>query len=324
MIERCKIFRAKKWYSHFIKLFVLIWVFLIFAKTGNALEIAITIDDLPLNGPLPPNVTRMDIANAFLNTFEKHHIKGVYGFVIGKRMDEVSEGEKVLKAWVKAGHRLGNHTYSHKDLIEVTAQQYIEDIRWDEPYFINYMGSKDQKYFRYPYLSEGDTAEKYNAVHDFLSAENYIIAPVSLFFSDYLWDEPYVRCIQKNDKNAIQWLEKTYVDHVLFSLNSFRRLSNTLLHREIKYILLIHFNILNARMLDKVLTIYESQGAKFISLPEALKDNIYQEKNIHYYVYRKYPTYLERIANMHNVDLIAQGLRPDAGVPDRELKKLCM
>ncbi len=49
-----------------------------------------------------------------------------------------------------------------------------------------------------------------------------------------------------------------------------------LFNRDIKNVLLIHINSFTAKMLDELLTNYEKQGIKFISLKDALSDPIYQ------------------------------------------------
>ena len=49
------------------------------------------------------------------------------------------------------------------------------------------MGSNDYKYFRFPFLAEGETQEKRDGVREFLFHNGYKIAPVTLDFFDYDW-----------------------------------------------------------------------------------------------------------------------------------------
>src|SRR3990167_2350576 len=53
-------------------------------------------------------------------------------------------------------------------------------------------------------------------------------------------------------------------------------LSKILFNRDIKNVLLIHLNSFTAEMLDELLTNYEKQNVKFISLKNALSDPAYQ------------------------------------------------
>lgn len=252
---------------------LIIFLFATFTTSSQALEVAITVDDLPYNGDLPPGVTRMDVANKMLRIFNKHHIKGIYGFVNGKKIQENSKNYEILTAWVKQRNYLGNHTFSHIDLVKVDGGTFIEDIKKNDPYLNQVMGNK--KYFRYPFLAEGNTLAKRNAIRDYLFKHHYQVAPVTTDFFDYEWNPVYIRCIKKHDINKIAWLKKTYLDQAVNALTISHELSKMLFHRDIKNILLIHINAFNAEMLDRLLTEYEAHGVKFISLENALTDDVY-------------------------------------------------
>ena len=60
-------------------------------------------------------------------------------------------------------------------------------------------GKGDGHWLRYPFLHEGDTLEKRRAVRAWLFAHGYKVAEVSMDFEDYLWNEPYARCMAKHD-----------------------------------------------------------------------------------------------------------------------------
>ena len=53
-----------------------------------SLEVAITIDDLPVHGDLPSGVTRLDVAKQIIATLNKHSIKNVYGFINAGRINK--------------------------------------------------------------------------------------------------------------------------------------------------------------------------------------------------------------------------------------------
>ena len=71
-------------------------------------------------------------------------------------------------------------------------------------------GKHDWRWFRYPYLHEGDTLEKRRAVRAFLSTNGYRIAQTTLDFEDYLWNSAYARCWMRKDETSIQWLRESY------------------------------------------------------------------------------------------------------------------
>lgn len=240
-----------------------------------SMEIAITIDDLPENGLLPLSNSRQQIVNKVLTVLKKHHIQGVYGFLNAKPLELNPEEYEVLYSWIKAGHLLGNHGYSHLDLAKTNPEEYIEDIKKNESVLTELMVNQNFHYYRYPFLAEGETKKKRNAIREYLKHNNYQIAQVTVDFFEYEWNAPYVRCKNQNNQKALRWLKKNYLIQAENALTIASSLSQMLYKRDIKHILLIHINAFTAEMLDKLLTSYEQHGVKFISLEEALGEKAY-------------------------------------------------
>lgn len=240
-----------------------------------AMNIAITIDDLPENGLLTPGITRQEVATRIVNTLDKHHISGAYGFLNGGITDSGIEKFNILNQWIDAGQLLGNHGYSHLDLAKTSLNEYLFDIKKNEPILSELMPDKDFHYYRYPFLAEGETAEKRNAVRQFLNDNHYQIAQVTVDFFEYEWNSPYVRCSNQNNETALRWLRKNYITQAVNALTIAQNLSMMLYKRDIKHVLLIHMNAFTAEMLDELLTTYERHGVIFIALKDALSDEAY-------------------------------------------------
>lgn len=242
---------------------------------SQAIEVAITVDDLPGNSSVATEKW-LRIQKQMLAAFQKHKIQGVYGFANAKVLSAVPILNEVLKSWVEAGHFLGNHTYSHVDLNQVKESDYIEEIKKNEAALKPFMTQQMGKYFRFPYLTEGNTLQKRNKIRKFLKTSGYTDAPVTLHFRDYAWLAPYERCLNTTNLKGIEKLQKTYLERALLGLEEAQLLSQLLLKREMKYVLLIHIGSIQGDVLDSLLSAYESKGVKFISLASALKDPIYR------------------------------------------------
>ena len=111
------------------------------------------------------------------------------------------------------------------------------------------MTNGDWHWFRYPFLDEGDTPEKRSQVRKFLAARGYKIAAVTMSFGDYMWNEPYARCVAKNDQGAIATLKSSYLAAADESITRYREMSRKLYGRDISYVLLMHVGALDAEML---------------------------------------------------------------------------
>jgi peptidoglycan/xylan/chitin deacetylase (PgdA/CDA1 family) len=240
-------------------------------------KMAITFDDLPAHGPLPPGGTRMEVISKIIAALREAHLPPVYGFVNEARVEEQPADAAVLQAWHAAGNPLANHTWSHMNLNQHTLEEYEQEVVRDEPVLAAAMKDEDWRWFRFPYLAEGDTPEKKNGFRNFLRERGYKIASVTMSFGDYLWNEPYARCKAKGNTTGIEMLEYSYLDAADEDADYFRSMSHTLYQRDIPYVLLMHVGAFDAEMLPRLLQLYRDKGFEFITLPEAERDEFYRD-----------------------------------------------
>jgi peptidoglycan/xylan/chitin deacetylase (PgdA/CDA1 family) len=186
------------------------------------------------------------------------------------------DGAKVLKEWTDAGHLVANHTWSHPDLHRVPAQKYILEIEKNDQLLTTGFKNEFIRLFRYPFLHEGETLEKRNLVREALKSTGYQIAQVTVDFNDYLWNEPYLRCLKIRNSSKLQWLEKTFLSESAENLRGAEILARLLFDHPIKQIALVHPFELDSMKLDQMLTEWARTGVKFIPLRDAMKDPIYQ------------------------------------------------
>ncbi len=250
---------------------------LLLPVTARAQQVAITFDDLPVHGALPPGETRMQVAASVLHTLKVANMPPVYGFVNGVHLEKQPQLIEVLDAWRAAGNPLGDHSWSHMDLNKNALEEFESNVLQNQSVLRKEMGKDDWRWLRFPYLSEGDTQEKRAGVRAFLLQQGYRIAGVTMSFEDYAWNEPYARCSAKGDTAAITQLESSYLTAAASSIDYYRGLSKTLYGRDIPYVLLMHIGAFDARMLPRLLELYRSRGFTFITLNQAEKDEFYRE-----------------------------------------------
>jgi peptidoglycan-N-acetylglucosamine deacetylase len=280
-------------------------------------ELAVTIDDLPTHGEAPPGMTRLEIAERMIRSLQSRGIHGVYGFVNGGQVHAYPKHREILEAWAAAGFRLANHTYSHLNLDSVTAQQFIEDIEANESWVALPGRGPVPKLFRYPYLREGNTLEKRNTIRRWLVAHNYRIAPVTVYFKDWAWNDPYARCRSKNDQPAIAWLKESFLKAAADRLAWSDAAARQIFGRPIRQILLLHIGAFDSVMLDELLDAYAAAGVRAIGLEEALRDPAYAADP--QLVSGDELTLLEQLGRARRVKL-PPGLAP---IPERLLETVC-
>ena len=246
-------------------------------KSSSALQMALTFDDLPAHGSLPPGTTRTGVITKIAAALKLANAPSVYGFVNGNWLDQHPEDISALQAWHDAGFRLGNHSWSHMNLNQHSLEEFQTDVIKNEALLAKW-SDNDFHWFRFPFLAEGDTPEKRAGVRAFLLQHGYKIAGVTMSFADYQWTEPYARCRTKGDSQAIAQLEGSFLKAVEDNIEHYRAMSHTLVGRDIPYVLLMHVGALDAEMLPSVLDIYRSHGFEFVTLEKAEQDPFYAQE----------------------------------------------
>ena len=241
----------------------------------RAENVALTFDDLPLNGELPPGVTEQRTVKSTLAVLKKHHVPQVYGFVNAIRFEDNRDGAEALKLWVAGGERVGNHTYSHMDLNKSAPEAFLADMRQNEPVLQLLDKSDNWRWLRYPYLREGDDLEKRHAVRAGLQSRGYRIAQVTLDYEDYLWNTPYARCFAQKDEKAIQSLRASYLAVAASHLDADREMARMVFGREISHVLLLHLGAFSSTILPDLLELLQQKGFTLVTLEEAQRDPAY-------------------------------------------------
>jgi peptidoglycan/xylan/chitin deacetylase (PgdA/CDA1 family) len=239
--------------------------------------VALTFDDLPAAGGLFPGYTRVGMLTQLSDELKAAHITGAYGFVNAVDLPGDPDTEQALHIWVNSGMNIGNHTWSHPSLTAETATAYEANIARNEPYLRKYAGNRDWHYFRFPYLEEGDTLAKRDAIRTWLHDHGYRIAEVTLNFNDDDWGDPYGRCLAKHDEAGIAWLKQSYMQNAAEFIPLQRREEQMVFGHEIPNVLLLHGTAFTTLMLPQLIQMLKEQGFRFEPLPKVLRNAAYKK-----------------------------------------------
>lgn len=267
-------------------------------KNNTARQICITFDNLPV-GDTEDRIKRLMITDEILGVLDEFGVKAA-AFVVGKN---IGDDYDLLKNWLAAGHVLGNQTYSYPDLNDVPPTLYLHNVEKCQNIIDSLVkyGNQKEKYFRYPFLHYGATARVKDAVSGYLEKNGYFIAHASLDIDDFAYNLQYNKIYEAYDSLELVRLGNEYIDHVVEKLKRAEELSQELLGRQIRQILLLHTNRLNSSFLPDLLSELKIQGYSFISLEKALDDPAYDIQET--YTGMKGLSFLERLAHT-NPDLL--------------------
>src|SRR5262245_30720460 len=186
---------------------------LAFAQEPVSRTVALTFDDLPGAESLPrgSDASRVGLPRAsgasrvgrdggelastnlaILQALDRHHAPAT-GFVIGERVMAISNGRDLLTRWIEHGHDLGNHTFTHRDLNDLTLAEFGDEVARGEGVFRGLLPAPRTVplFLRFPFNHTGDTADKHAAVATLLADRGYDIAVCTIENADYVFANAY-------------------------------------------------------------------------------------------------------------------------------------
>ena len=237
-------------------------------------QISITMDDFNWQNAVYQSAVARN--RSILSTLDAHSIKAAL-FVVGRNVEN-EEGQQLLDEWNKAGHLIGNHTYSHQNLNSpsMKLETYTADIAKAETLLKTF--SRFQKYFRFPMLKEGDTAAKRDGVRTFLSEHGYRVGHVTIDTSDWVITSRLSDRLAKDPSADVKPFRDFYLEHMWDRAQYYDSLARRVLGRPVKHTILMHYNLLNGLVLGDLIEMFKSKGWKFIDASEALADPVFSAK----------------------------------------------
>jgi uncharacterized protein (TIGR02246 family) len=237
-------------------------------------SILITVDDLPIGSGAFHKVPadREAVTRGLLAALARHHITAV-GLVVGANHPTPAD-ERLLELWLDAGHELGNHSFSHLDYSTQGVSAYVQDVErervWLEAFLRRH--GRNLRFFRYPFLDEGDTLEKLRSMREYLKSSGQASLPVTIDNQDWSFEEPWITAERSGDAFALRTLASDYLAALRLHVTHFEAMSTALFRRAVPEILLLHANAVGAANWDGLFDWLEQSGHRFARVDEVLDD----------------------------------------------------
>jgi len=233
-------------------------------------QIALTIDDAPL--PDGPFLTGAERAQRIIADLRDAHVQTIFFANPGR---PAPDRDARLRAYAAAGHIIGNHTWDHPNLRDLSAADYIANIQRADAYLRATPGF--QPIFRFPFLSEGETVEKRDAVRAALIQMGYTQGYVTADSYDWRLDQ-----LARDAKTAgahfnMNALRDLYIQSAVSGADYFDRMSRATLGRSARQVMLMHENDIEALYLPDLIRALRRDGWIIISPTEAYADPIASE-----------------------------------------------
>lgn len=274
------------------------------AATGRLL--LVTVDDLPISSSRlhPDPAERERITRGMLDVLRRHKVKAI-GFVTWDRVLTPSD-RNLLRLWLDAGHELGNHTFKHLNYTRTAPPEYIADAEKARQEIANLVGGK-VRFFRFPFLREGDTEAKLDAMRTYLAESGQRNVPVSLDNQDWSFEEPWVEARRKGDEAAMARIAEEYHESLHVDIRHHEAMGDELFGRPVPQVLLLHGLEVSAAQWDRLFTWLEQRGYRFATADEVLADPAFSEP--HRYVGTYGPGLWDRIGDKRKTEKALEEVR---------------
>lgn len=150
-------------------------------------RIALTIDDLPYQtrrggrAGLADVAERAAVSDAMIAALQTRNVPATVFVNCGN----LAEGENLPERWAKAGFQIGNHTHNHADVDGVGVDGWRAQIS-DCDARLRGTTAGPIRWFRFPYLRQGETASRRDEAAAVLAEAGYQNAPVTEASAEWL------------------------------------------------------------------------------------------------------------------------------------------
>lgn len=231
-------------------------------------QVSLTIDDPNVRSSLPWRTTN----RAFLDVLSRRGLQAAL-FVCGMRVDD-TEGVKLVGEWDDSGHAIGSHSYSHLMFLRRTPYDaFASDFVRNEPIVARF--KHHRRLFRYPFLKEGDTADKRDRFRALLRDNGYRVGHVTIDTSDWYVDDRWLERRRASASATTERYRDFLVTHLIDRATYYRQLMQDAIGHDVPHTLLVHYRELTALSLESILAGFERAGWEWVDADRAFQDPVY-------------------------------------------------
>jgi len=245
------------------------FVLLALAPAATAQKrIALTFDDAPRN--VGAFFTKQERARRLIAGLKKARVAQAAFFVNPGNVHDASD-EALVDGYVRAGHVIANHSFSHPHLNKLAAADYLADLDKAEAWLKPRHGYRP--WFRYPFLDEGgkDKAKR-DAVRAGLAARGLTNGYVTAEGSDWNIETLTIAAKKAGKKIDMAALRDLYVETHVQAANYADTLMVKTIGRSPPHVMLLHETDIAALYIADLVAALRDDGWEIVSADIAYAD----------------------------------------------------
>jgi peptidoglycan/xylan/chitin deacetylase (PgdA/CDA1 family) len=243
------------------------------AVPAETKRIALTFDDVP-RGP-GAFLTQDGRTQRLIGALKAARVKQAAFFVNPGFLENAERvgGEERIGRYVRAGHVLANHSYSHRALTAVPAEDYLADIDKAETWLKGREGRRP--WFRFPFLNEGRQDKvKRDAVRAGLKARGLRNGYVTVDASDWHLEQLAIDAKKGGKAIDMDALRDLYVESHVEAAEFYDGLARQTLGRSPAHVMLLHETDIAALWIDDLVAALRRAGWDIVTADKAFADPI--------------------------------------------------
>jgi peptidoglycan/xylan/chitin deacetylase (PgdA/CDA1 family) len=240
-------------------------------EPAAAKRIALTFDDVPR----APGAfySLEERSRRLIRALRDARVRQAAFFVIPGFLQnpERAGGERRIADYVRAGHVIANHSFSHRNLIAISAEDYLADVDRAEEWLRDRAGRRP--WFRFPFLGEGGTDRaKRDAVRAGLAARGLRNGYVTVDASDWHMEQLTVDAVRAGKRIDMDALRGLYVETHVEAAEFYDELARRAIGRSPAHVLLLHETDLAAMFIGDLVAALRMRGWTIVTADEAYFD----------------------------------------------------
>jgi peptidoglycan-N-acetylglucosamine deacetylase len=242
---------------------------LMFAPAASAQKrIALTFDDAPRG--VGAFFTRQERARRLIAGLRKARVAQAAFFVNPGRVESPADAA-LVDDYVRAGHVIANHSFSHLHLNQLSAADYLADIDKAEAWLKPRDGYRP--WFRFPFLDEGgkDKAKR-DAVRAGLAARGLTNGYVTAEGSDWNIEQLAVNAKKAGKKIDLAALRDLYVETHVEAADFADALMRQTIGRSPPHVMLLHETDIAALYIADLVKALRADGWEIVTADMAYAD----------------------------------------------------
>jgi peptidoglycan/xylan/chitin deacetylase (PgdA/CDA1 family) len=254
-------------------LFLLAGLFASAAPAAGAKRIAFSFDDVPRQAGA--FMTPQERTERLIAALRRARVRQAAFFVNPQRLElpDGQGGEARIAAYVRAGHVIANHSFSHPSLTRVGPDAYIADIDRAAAWLHGRRGFRP--WYRYPFLDEGARNIAWrDQVRAALAERGLRNGYITVDSYDWFLDDLANRARRAGITMDMNALRDLYVRIIVEAANFEEAIARATLGRSPVHVALMHETDLEAMFLADAVAALRADGWEIATIDEAYRDPI--------------------------------------------------